>query len=199
MVTWVERIFSGVSEVLNFNLTDENLSEALEIACRHWVDFDPRFLAVQVLKSPEVNIPFDEAYVEDDAGIRMLDNPYLNDPGTCALNYDLIRWEQHREIIDYLERIQGLFPTASVSSAHYMERDGFMEWHTNRGQSPSKPRRIYVTYNSLSGSVFKYAAKGRVLTIDEPIGWYAKVFNVENHIPHCIHAHGPRWSLGIRF
>lgn len=181
------------------DLTSEKLGWLLDIAAAHWDHHLPDDMVIQKIVSPEANCQLDEHYLSDENGLLKYQNPRPIDFPICALNYDLIIWQQHVYTLEYAEKIRAVYPNANISSTHYMDKNGFMQWHTNRGESPERPRRIYVTFNKESGSFFKYVKDGIVHKYEEPVGWYAKVFNVEKEIPHCIYANGPRWSLGMRF
>lgn len=181
------------------DLTTECLSALLDVVEGHWENISPFNMTVQRIQSPEANCKVEENFLSDHEGLLRYQNPREIDFPICALNYDLIIWQQDQCILEYRDKINDIYPQANISSTHYMDKDGFMQWHTNRGESPERPRRIYVTFNKELGSFFKYVKDGIVCKYDEPIGWYAKVFNVETEIPHCIYANGPRWSLGMRF
>ena len=179
--------------------TSENLMFLLDVAEEHWFDKNPNNMIIKEILSPEANHVLLDSYIADEFGILRYENPMVRDNPVHAFNYDLINWHSDDDILNYRQKINAHYPNASISSTHYMDKGGFMQWHTNRGESPDKPRRIYVTYNSETGSFFKYVKDGSVVRYNEPIGWYTKVFNVEIELPHCIYANGPRWSLGMRF
>lgn len=112
-----------------------------------------------------------------------------------------IVWERIPELLLLRERIQSVIPNAVFSGSHFMSEEGYMSWHTNQFDSACKPHRLYMTYNSAVGSQFKYIVPGEnvVTTFEEPEGWYAKLFYIEDEFPHCIKAGANRWSFGMRF
>jgi len=184
---------------MQYNLTsDANLDELLSVALASAVQFNIDSWIRRAIASQEVNKVFNPSHIDDTIGLAMVGTVSVEMPDT---NMDIIYHAPNADLITYLANIKALQPTAQFSSTHVMDADGFMAWHTNKGQSPTLPHRLYVTHNAVEGSIFKYIASGSgvVTTINEPIGWYAKVFDVETEFLHCIKSGGLRHSIGIRF
>lgn len=185
--------------MLLLNFTKGEHSAILNEAFDHWNNITPHDMRITPITALEANVPFEERYISDAYGLERLGLPNPVRPAPCIMS--LITWQQHAATLAYRERIQKHLPQASISSTHYMDKGGYMAWHTNQGESPEKPHRLYVTYNDVPGSLFRYIvpSEGNVITLEEPVGWYAKLFYVEDEFPHCLYANGPRWSLGMRF
>lgn len=118
----------------------------------------------------------------------------------CRSNMSLINPNDSslKAYIDYMRLKHGI---SDVSGMHFMDENGFIQWHTNQHERPGYNYRVYVTNNEKRGSVFKYILPdtNKVISYEEPIGWYAKVFSIEKELLHCVKANGPRYSLGLFF
>lgn len=181
------------------NLTNNTLLDVvLQKAISKTLEFNVLYWKVFPINSPEANCVYRECYSNDDRGLS-LKGSYIVTP--VPENMDYIHWHDNLELLGYLSNMQEIIPSAVFSSTHYMDANGFMDWHTNKGESPVKPYRLYITYNDSEGSFFKYIPTGsnQVVTFNEPIGWYAKVFYVEEELLHCVKSNANRYSIGMRF
>jgi len=183
--------------MLSCNLTSRDFAALLSTASAFVGGIDPRKWPVRRLDGREVNAVYNDRHTNEDIG-PSLKGGHFPIPES---NWDHIVVPGNTVLEDYLRLIQQIESTASFSSTHFMDADGFMEWHTNKGESPEKPHRLYATYNDAPGSFFRYIPNGstEVITLEEPVGWYVKVFNVEVELLHCIRSRANRWSIGIRF
>ena len=177
-----------------YNFTETNYDGLLNAVKSYWVGKVPDNMKIVELNDVSANVPFINSYISDESGILVETNG-SNLP--CIMS--LISWQNDKLILDYLDLVKSFHPQARISSTYYMKCGGYMAWHTNRGESPAVPNRLYATYNDVEGSVFKYSKNGEVFTILEPIGWYIKIFSTDVEFPHCLYSNGNRWSLGMRF
>lgn len=108
---------------------------------------------------------------------------------------------RHDLIKNYIEFMKNRHGIVNLSGSHFMDENGFIQWHTNQHERPGYNYRVYVTNNEKRGSVFKYILPdtNKVISYEEPIGWYAKVFSIEKELLHCVKANGPRYSFGLFF
>lgn len=172
----------------------------LNIAIDNAKFFDLSKWQVRPIKSKEANYVYEPMYSDDERGLSLLDKVIV---APVPENYDYIFHANNQQLQKYIDDIKGCLIDLdpSFSSTHFMDENGFIDWHTNRGESPLKPYRLYVTHNKIEGSVFKYIERetGEVITVVEPVGWYAKLFNTDDNILHCVKSNGLRHSIGIRF
>jgi hypothetical protein len=103
---------------------------------------------------------------------------------------------------ELLEQFMSRFTDArhiAISGGFFYPEDGYMGWHTNhRPPTHGSDFRVYITHNQFEGNTFKYVTD-KVNTIEEPLGWSIKVFDVTKPLWHCVTAlRGGRYSLGLR-
>ena len=177
-----------------YNLTDleYSITEMVEL-------FDgviPLNWEILHINDRDTNIEFNPILVDDSHGISLKGTEFVGIP---KCNMDVLYKNEFTS--KYINLINKKFKNATSSSFHYMDKNGFLTWHTNQGESPEKPFRFYATYNDTEGSFFKYIPFGEnvVVTINEPVGWYFKLFYVEDELLHCMKSNGNRYSLGMRF
>lgn len=177
------------------NLTDADWSDIEQILRQHLEGLSP----VDWLVTPYKNTKFPSDHGYSDAQGLALRGKYPRSPASYAMK--AIVWERLPELLALRNAIQDIIPNAVFSGSHFMTHEGYMSWHTNQFDSAAKPHRLYMTYNASTGSQFKYIIPGddKVSVFEEPAGWYAKVFYIENEFPHCIRSGTDRWSFGMRF
>lgn len=181
------------------NLTkDESLDGLLIEAMNHVKAFTIDEWKVRTLISSDANVIYEPKYSSDEVGLSLIGAVI---PSIVPKNFDHIQNSINEQLKGYLKSVHDYLidKAPAFSSTHFMDENGFIDWHTNTGESPLKPFRLYVTLNKIEGSVFKYINNDEVTTIVEPVGWYAKVFNTDDRILHCVKSSGNRYSIGIRF
>lgn len=189
------------SAILNLTKDDElDGSKLLNIAILNANLFDLEQWRIRPISSQEANHVYDPMYSDNERGLSLLDKVIV---APVPENYDYIFHANNPQLQKYIDDVKSFLinKDPSFSSTHFMDESGFIDWHTNKGESPLKPYRLYVTHNTLEGSVFKYIDReaNEVVTVVEPVGWYAKLFNTDENIVHCVKSNGNRYSIGIRF
>lgn len=180
------------------NLTDSSWDDIYDIVNDIFPTFNPFEWGLQPPHSQCVSINDTEYLASAEAGILQY-RKYPRAPTYTGLSS--IVWQLIPALLGYRDKIQNIIPTAAFSGTHHIAKDGYMSWHTNQYDSACKPHRLYVTYNDSPGSVFRYILPGtkEVITFEEPVGWYVKIFYIEDELPHCLISRGNRWSVGMRF
>ena len=186
-------------KILNL-LSNNQYGDLLEAAIEAAQKFDLLSWKVRQITSKEANWPYDDIFSDDARGVSLVGEVII---APVPENYDYIFYHDNPQLNAYLLSVKDILKDKdpSFSSTHFMDDKGFIDWHTNTGESPLKPYRLYVTYNQSVGSFFKYIDNDSktVITINEPIGWYAKLFNTDDRVLHCVKSGGNRYSIGIRF
>lgn len=180
------------------NLTDELTDDLVTLTTSHWTTLLPHDWLVTPFKNAEANYPFDARYVSDERGLELDVRPFLDE---CPSNIKFIDRLTTPAIMEWLDEIRLLRPSAALSGTHYMDPNGFIAWHTNQLDRPQSKYRLYATFNETVGSVFKYIHPGttEVVVFEEPVGWYFKLFRVDTAMPHCVVSGSQRWSIGTHF
>jgi hypothetical protein len=180
------------------NLTEDIGNDILLESLGYWLDKDVTL--IKLIRSPHAmgNRIHRLADTDDRKGLAGKGVDFRLKE--CRSNMLLIN-PNSRYVKDYIQLMKDKFYIKDLSGSHYMDENGFIQWHTNQHERPGYHYRVYVTYNEKRGSLFKYILPGtnKVISYEEPIGWYAKVFSIEKELLHCVKANGPRYSFGLFF
>lgn len=180
------------------NLTEDIKDDILITAVSYWLYKDITASLIIPFKGLLGNRVRDIHDTDNLVGLTSKGKDFRNIE--CRSNMSLINPNDAslKAYIDYMRLKHGI---SDISSMHFMDEKGFIQWHTNQFERPGFNYRIYVTYNDKEGSLFKYILPDTdvVITYVEPKGWYAKVFNIEKELIHCVESHANRYSIGLYF
>lgn len=180
------------------NLTKDLDNEIMFSALDYWKDIELSDLDIMTLPGHLGNRKHTAGDTSDLAGMSLKGFDFRT--AECRSSMKLIH-PDNTIIKDYVSLMKGKHGIVSFSGCHYMDQSGFIQWHSNQFDRPGFNYRIYVTYNDKEGSLFKYILPDTdvVITYVEPKGWYAKVFNIEKELIHCVESHANRYSIGLYF
>ena len=173
-------------------------ADILSAALDYWVNIKTSDLVVVPFPGELGNRIIQDHDISDEVGLKSKGMDFrLTECRSCM---KLIH-PNNPIIVNYISLFKDNFNIVNYSGCHYMDVNGFIQWHTNQHERPGFNYRLYVTFNEKSGSVFKYILPGtnEVITFAEPTGWYAKLFSIEDEFLHCVKANGPRYSFGLFF
>lgn len=180
------------------NLTKDIRDDILHDALAYWIDKD--IYSIPIIKFPTLigNRIKNQDDISDAHGLSYRGMDFM--AKECRSNFSLLL-PSDLTILDYIDYMRNRHNVINISGSHYMDCNGFIQWHTNQHERPGYYYRLYATYNELPGSVFKYILPDtdNVITIKEPVGWYVKLFSIEHELLHCVIANGPRFSFGLFF
>ncbi len=180
------------------NLTDDLDNEIMITALDYWKDIKLSDLDIMILPGHLGNRTHCVTDTSDITGLSLKGFDFRTTE--CRSSMKLIH-PDNIIIKDYVSLMKSKHGIASFSGCHYMDEAGFIQWHSNQFDRPGFNYRIYVTHNDEEGSLFKYIVPNTdtVVTYIEPKGWYAKLFNIEQELIHCVESHAKRYSIGLYF